>query len=64
MVSWQIDKVELAWADNGNKMWSVYLSNQDGLAAYYRTWGIDEIDAYMQIKKLVDSKEQKNGYRL
>lgn len=47
MVKYRVAEVKLAWTDNGNKMWRVYVIDTDN--EYYWTmlvWAIDELDAY------------------
>lgn len=46
MVKYTIDSVELAWTDQGNKMWHVYLTREDGSQWVLRDWARDELEAY------------------
>lgn len=41
-----IDEVKLAWTDNGNKMWNIHYTREDGSQWVMRYWAKDELDAY------------------
>ena len=48
-----ITKVDHAWTDNGNKMWNVWFTREDGSGWTMRHWAKDELDAYViAIRKL------------
>ena len=53
MVRYTIDSVSLAWTDNGNKMWNVWLTKDGQTKWTMRHWAKDELDAYkIAIEKL------------
>lgn len=44
----QITEIELAWTDNGNKMFNVWYTRLDeGTKWFMRHWAEDELDAYI-----------------
>lgn len=60
MVRYTIDSVSLAWTDNGNKMWNVWITKDGQTKWTMRTWATDELDAYKQAKRILE-KEQDNA---
>jgi hypothetical protein len=42
-----VEGVELEWVDNGNKMFNIYLTRDDGTKWTARRWAKDEMDAYL-----------------
>ena len=63
MVKYRVEEVKLAWTDNGENMWRVYVSDIDNENYWTMlTWAIDELDAYK--KALEKLEEQTNDHRL
>lgn len=60
MVRYTIDRVRLAWTDNGNKMWSIQCVRPDDTRWVMQHWAKDEIDAYNIAMRLLE-KEQDNA---
>lgn len=58
MVKATIEEVKLAWKDNGNKMWNVHYTREDGTGWIMRHWAKDEIDAYNIATKYLAKEEQ------
>lgn len=59
MVKYQVDEVKLAWTDNGEKMWRVYVSDSANENYWTMlTWGIDELDAYKQAIAKLEGADQ------
>lgn len=58
MVRATIDEVKLAWTDQGNKMWNILFTREDGSRWMHRTFARDEIDAYNIATKYLAKEEQ------
>ena len=59
MVKYRVSEVKLAWTDNGEKMWRVYVSDTNNEYDWTMlTWGIDELDAYKQAIAKLEGADQ------
>ena len=58
MVTYEVEKVELAWVDNGHKMWCVFLTRTDDDSQWtLHTWARDEIDARNKILTRLEEEQ-------
>lgn len=53
-----IDEVKLAWTDNGNKMFNVRFTREDGTQWVMRHWAKDELDAYKIATEKLNGADQ------
>lgn len=49
-----ITEVVHAWTDNGNRMWNVYYTREDGTQWVLRDWARDELDAYTKAMRKLE----------